>query len=69
MKPLAIAVSGVGRRSREGDGGGGLNDVQCKPISDCHNESPRIFPNKIIKVCFSGEGPSGLQMTIFLTHA
>jgi hypothetical protein len=39
-KPLAIALSGVGRRSRERDGGGELTNVQYKPIWNCHNEHP-----------------------------
>jgi hypothetical protein len=38
MKPLTIAVSGVGLRGR--DGGGDSNHVQqCKPTQNCHNES------------------------------
>jgi hypothetical protein len=32
MKPYAIALSGVGRRLRERDGGGNLPNVQYKPI-------------------------------------
>jgi hypothetical protein len=30
MKPLAIALSGAGKGSRERDGGGNIKDVQCK---------------------------------------
>jgi hypothetical protein len=40
MKPLAIALSGVGRELREGKCGGNLTNVQCKAIQNCHNESP-----------------------------
>jgi hypothetical protein len=43
MKPLAIALSGAGRGlwgGLGGDGGGDLTNVQCKPIQNCHNESP-----------------------------
>jgi hypothetical protein len=48
MKPLAIALSGTGRRSRGRDSGGNLNNVECKPIQNCHNESSvqQIDPNK-----------------------
>jgi hypothetical protein len=40
MKPLAIALSGLGRGSRGEDSGGYLTNVQCKAIWNCHNESP-----------------------------
>jgi hypothetical protein len=39
-KPLAIALSGAGRRSRGRDDGGDLTNVQHKPVWNCHNESP-----------------------------
>jgi hypothetical protein len=46
MKPLAIAWSGAGRRPRERDIGGDLNNtiylglsLYIKLIWDCHNES------------------------------
>jgi hypothetical protein len=39
-KPLAIAISGVGRESRGRDGEGDLNNVQCKAIQNCQSESP-----------------------------
>jgi hypothetical protein len=39
-KPLAIALSGVGRGTRRRDSGGDLTNVQYKPIWNCHNESP-----------------------------
>jgi hypothetical protein len=39
MKPLAIALSGAGRRLKGADGGSGLTNVHCKPIWNCHNES------------------------------
>jgi hypothetical protein len=39
-KPLAIALSGVGRGLRERDGGGNLTKVQYKLIWNYHNESP-----------------------------
>jgi hypothetical protein len=32
MKPLATALSGVGRESKGGDCGGNLTNVQCKPV-------------------------------------
>jgi hypothetical protein len=38
-KPLAIVLSGEGRRSRERGSGGELTNVQYKPIWNCHNES------------------------------
>jgi hypothetical protein len=40
MKPLAIALSRVGRGSRVGDGGSDLINVQCKDIQNCDNKSP-----------------------------
>jgi hypothetical protein len=33
-KPLAIALSGVGRRLQGGDCGGNLTNVQCKAIGN-----------------------------------
>jgi hypothetical protein len=41
-KPLAIALSGVGRRLR-GDDGGIVNNVQYKSNQNCHYESPHII--------------------------
>jgi hypothetical protein len=40
MKPLVIALTGVGRALEKGDGGVDLANVQCKAIWNCHNESP-----------------------------
>jgi hypothetical protein len=39
MKPLEIALSGAGMGLGE-SGGADLTDVQCKPVWNCHNESP-----------------------------
>jgi hypothetical protein len=63
-KPLAIALSGAGR-GLSGKGstgrhcGGDLTSVQCKPIWNCHNESPvqQIYTNKIFfKLCIARHG-------------
>jgi hypothetical protein len=41
VKPLAIALCGVGRGGprEERDCGGDLTNIQCEPIWNCHNES------------------------------
>jgi hypothetical protein len=39
-KPLAIALSGLGRGLWQGDGGGDLTNIQCKAIQNRHNGSP-----------------------------
>jgi hypothetical protein len=39
-KPLVIALSGAGRVLMGVDSGGYLDNVQCKPVQNCHNESP-----------------------------
>jgi hypothetical protein len=41
----------VGREFRDRDDGGDLTNAQCKPIWNCHNESPPVqqtYPNKKI---------------------
>jgi hypothetical protein len=38
IKPLAVALSGVGGMGR--DGGDNLANVQCKAVVNWHNESP-----------------------------
>jgi hypothetical protein len=48
-KPLAIALSGVGRRLRGRDSGGDRTNVQYKPIWNCHNESPLYNEYILIK--------------------
>jgi hypothetical protein len=48
-KPLAIALSAAGRGLRRRDGGGDLTNVQCKPIWNCHNESPLYNKYILIK--------------------
>jgi hypothetical protein len=42
MKPVEIALSGIlwGLLGGGADGGDNLTNVQCKPIWNCHNESP-----------------------------
>jgi hypothetical protein len=40
MKPLAIALSEAGGSWGWEIVGGELTNVQCKPIQNCHNESP-----------------------------
>jgi hypothetical protein len=44
MKPLAIALSGVGEK----DGEGNLTNVRCKAIGNWHNKFPLqlIYANK-----------------------
>jgi hypothetical protein len=37
MKPLAVALSGAGRESKDRGGGGDLSKVHCKAIWNCHN--------------------------------
>jgi hypothetical protein len=49
-KSLAIAVSGAGKGLRGRDGGGNLTNVQCKPIWNCHNESPLYNEYILIKI-------------------
>jgi hypothetical protein len=39
-KPLAIALSGVGRGLRGRDDGGNVNNVQYKSNQNCHYEFP-----------------------------
>jgi hypothetical protein len=48
-KPLAIALSGARRKSRERDSGDDLINVQYKPIWNCHNESPPYSEHILIK--------------------
>jgi hypothetical protein len=50
IKPLAIALRWVGRGSRQRDCGGNLTNVQCKPILNCHNESPLYNEFILIKM-------------------
>jgi hypothetical protein len=42
-KPLAIALSGVGRGLRGRDNGGNANNVQYKSNQNCHYEFPLIM--------------------------
>jgi uncharacterized protein YjhX (UPF0386 family) len=37
MEPLAVALSGTGRKSRERDGKGDLTNVKCKAIRSWHD--------------------------------
>jgi hypothetical protein len=49
MKPLAIALSRVGRVLQGRDGGSELTNAQCKAIQNCHNEYLPVqpmYPNK-----------------------
>jgi hypothetical protein len=39
-KPLAIALSGIGRRLSGGDDWDDLTNVQYKPNRNCHHETP-----------------------------
>jgi hypothetical protein len=49
MKPLAITLSGVGKGLRGEDGSrDDLANVQCKPIQNCHKESP-LYNKYIIR--------------------
>jgi hypothetical protein len=48
MKPLASALSGVGRGS--GRWGNDPNNVRCKAIRNWHNESPLYNEYVLIKV-------------------
>jgi hypothetical protein len=50
MKPLAIALSGIGKGLRQGDGRGDLTNIQCKAIWNCHNESPLYNEYILIKI-------------------
>jgi hypothetical protein len=50
MKPLAIALSGTGGSRRGGDDGVSLTNEQCKPIQNCHNESPLYNEYILIKM-------------------
>jgi hypothetical protein len=48
-RPLAIALSGVGRRWRGRDDGDNVTNVQYNPNWNCHYDSPlvlSIYPNK-----------------------
>jgi hypothetical protein len=49
IKPLAIALSGVGRESKGRDGRDNLTNVQYKPIWNCHNESLPYIKYILIK--------------------
>jgi hypothetical protein len=48
-KPLATAVSGVGRASRGEDGVGDITNAQYKPFWKCHNEFPLYNEYILIK--------------------
>jgi hypothetical protein len=48
MKPLAIALSGIGRGFWEGEMVGNLTNVQCKVIWNCHHVSSLY--NKYIQI-------------------
>jgi hypothetical protein len=39
IKPLAIALSGMGRGWQGENAGSDLINVQCKAIRNCHNKS------------------------------
>jgi hypothetical protein len=41
-KPLAIALSEVGRGLKGRDDGGNVNNVHCKSNQNCYYESPPI---------------------------
>jgi hypothetical protein len=43
MEPFAVASRGEG-------GGGDLTNVQCKPLHNCHNESPLYNEYILIKM-------------------
>jgi hypothetical protein len=50
-KPLAIALSGMGKGLRRRDDGGNVNNVLYKINQNCHYEPPpiqQIYPNKKI---------------------
>jgi hypothetical protein len=49
MKPLAVALSGVGE-GLEGSGGGNLTNIQCQAIRSCHNESSLSHEYVLIKM-------------------
>jgi hypothetical protein len=42
-KPLAIALSGVGRGLKRREDGDDLTNVQYKPNQNCYYESPHIM--------------------------
>jgi hypothetical protein len=50
MKPLAIALSGTGRRLRERDDRGSINNVQYKSNWNCHYESSLYNEYILIKL-------------------
>jgi hypothetical protein len=50
-KPLAIAVSGVGKALRGRDDGGNINNVQYKSNQNCHDESP-LYNEYILKIIY-----------------
>jgi hypothetical protein len=51
-KPLAIALSGVGKELRGRDNGGDVNNVQYKSNQSCHYESPLYSEYILIKFYF-----------------
>jgi hypothetical protein len=50
MKPLAIALSVVGRGLLGGAGEGALTNVQYKAVQTCHNEFPCTMNISLIKM-------------------
>jgi hypothetical protein len=48
-KPLVVGLSGVGRRFRERDDGGNVNNVHYKSNQNCHYESPQSNEYILIK--------------------
>jgi hypothetical protein len=47
-KPLAIALSGVGRGLMGRDGEGNVNNVQCKTNQNCYYESLPLYNEYIL---------------------
>jgi hypothetical protein len=50
MKPLAIVLRGAGKGLGMGRWWGDLTNVLCKPIQNCHSESPRYHECILIKM-------------------
>jgi hypothetical protein len=50
MKPLAVALSGVGRGPRGAGSGDNLTNIQYKAVQNCHNESPPYNEYMLIKM-------------------
>jgi hypothetical protein len=50
MKPLIIALNGMGREWQGRDGGGGLTNVHCKVIQSVHSHSLHYNEYMVIKM-------------------